>query len=216
MNFLAHLKRTLKRTGRTSNMPPEVEGEAPPGWYDEIYRQSESFRGHYRKSHYYFLWAVIADRLRRARWPAVLEVGCGPGQLGRLLLDQGLQDYAGFDFSPVAVTLARTRLPGCTIWEGNALDPENYTRTRYGAVVCTEVLEHVTEDFKVLAGIAWGTYCLCTVPSFDYPSHVRHFRDEGEVANRYSAFFTDFSVTGWPGPKGTDDDRFFLFEGRRI
>ena len=59
-----------------------------------------------------------------------------------------------------------------------------------------------------------GTRCLCTVPNFPYESHVRHFRDPGEVAARYGSFFGDFDVAGFKGTQSRGE-MYFLFDGIR-
>ncbi len=209
------LRRLMDRiTG--GGTPSDIEGEAPPGWYDEIYRESDSFNGHYRKSHYYFSWCLIADRLRAADWPAVLEVGCGPGQLARLLIDQGLPVYSGFDFSPRAIATAREALPCREVWVGDAREAGNYGRVPFDAIVCTEVLEHVEADTSIVALWPVGKLVIATVPSFDYPSHVRTFASAEAVRERYGQFFEVLDVTSWPSPKGEDRDRFYLMQGVRV
>ncbi|MCF7669444.1 MAG: hypothetical protein K9N48_06690, partial [Verrucomicrobia bacterium] len=41
----------------------EEWGEKPPEWYDAVYAEISDYRYHYTKSKYYFLWAVIVDRM---------------------------------------------------------------------------------------------------------------------------------------------------------
>jgi hypothetical protein len=77
-----------------------------------------------------------------------------------------------------------------------------------------EVLEHIAEDFAVLSCFPPGTRCLMTVPNFPWRSHVRHFRSEDAVTQRYGRFFDDFSVTRIKGVR-TDDEQFFLLDGIR-
>src|SRR5436305_3615115 len=42
--------------------------------------------------------------------PAVLDVGCGSGRIGELVLDAGARRYLGIDFSEPMIDLARDRL----------------------------------------------------------------------------------------------------------
>jgi SAM-dependent methyltransferase len=42
--------------------------------------------------------------------PRVLDVGCGSGRIGELVLDAGARDYVGVDFSEPMLGLARERL----------------------------------------------------------------------------------------------------------
>jgi SAM-dependent methyltransferase len=115
----------------------------------------------------------------------VLEVGCGNGFLAEMILRQSRVAYRGFDFSAVAVRNAadRTGLPEL-FFRGDALDVGSYAFD-YDTIVCTEVLEHLDSDLDVIRIWRAGTWCVCTVPNFDYDSHVRYFRSADEVATRY-------------------------------
>jgi 2-polyprenyl-3-methyl-5-hydroxy-6-metoxy-1,4-benzoquinol methylase len=213
-NFAKRLQLLAKRVARRFNRNPVGPGGANAAWYDRLFASSRSGRCHYRESHYYFLWAVIADRVRRARCWRVLEIGCGPGQLASFLLDQGIKQYSGLDFSPAAIALARKAAPqGCFVL-GDARSPEIHRKVEHDAVVCTEVLEHIHEDLAVISNFLPGKRCFCSVPNFPYDSHVRYFKNADEVAARYGRFFTDLDVATFKSPK-SETDEFFLFEGVR-
>ncbi len=169
----------------------------------------------YPLSRYYFLWTVIADRIRRGGLRRVLEIGCGNGRLGAFLLDQGIEQYAGLDFSPVFINMARSLVPGAHLVVDDAQTSSIYTEFEHDVVVCTEALEHITEDLQVLSRFPSGKRCLCTVPNFPAPNHVRHFQDTGEVAERYGRFFSDFDVVAFKGPTGSGIGVYFLFDGIR-
>ena len=188
--------------------------ERGSAWYDGAFRDIEEYHWPYPQSRYYFLWAVIVDRVRRSGLPRVLEIGCGPGQLAAFLLDQGVEQYTGIDFSPVAVEIARAKAHGARLIVGDARTSSIYTEFKYDIIICTEVLEHIQDDLIVLDRFPAGTRCLCTVPNFPYESHVRHFRDAGEVAARYSSFFGDFDVAGFKGTQSAAE-MYFLFDGVR-
>jgi SAM-dependent methyltransferase len=192
--------------------PPDRE--CGPDWYDDIYRNVKSYHLHYSQSHYYCIWTVIADRIRRGGLRRVLEIGCGPGQLAALLTDQGVEQYFGLDFSLTAVTMARQNALKGRFIVGNALDPEIYAEVEYDVIICTEVLEHIQDDLQVVSRFAEGKRCLCTVPNFPYESHVRHFTGIDDVVARYGAFFERLDVSAWVSPK-CRDDRFFLLDGVR-
>src|SRR5205085_1343346 len=104
--------------------------------------------------------------IRRGGIRRVLEVGCGPGHLANLLLDQGVQEYVGLDFSPKAVAIARKVAPRARFLVGDARSSELYSRFDYDAVICTEVLEHIEDDGLVVSQFRPGTRCLCSVPNF--------------------------------------------------
>src|SRR5262249_55953579 len=105
------------------------------------------------------------------------------------LLDQGVAAYAGLDFSREAIDLARRAAPRGEFMIGDARSSGIYVEFDHDAVICTEVLEHIEDDLLVVSRFLPGKRCLGTVPNFPYESHVRHFRDAGEVASRYGPFF---------------------------
>ena len=55
----------------------------------------------------------------------------------------------------------------------------------YDGIVCCEVLEHINEDLQTIRLWKPGTFCVCSVPNFDYPTHARFFRGEREIIERY-------------------------------
>lgn len=160
------------------------------------------------------MWAVIVDRIRRGGYQRILEIGCGPGQLATFLKDQGIREYVGLDFSPTAIALAKENVPGGRFLVGDARTSEIYREYNYDLLLCTEVLEHIQEDLGVIANIPSEKRCICSVPNFPFESHVRHFRNAGEVADRYSKFFRAFDVFTLPSPC-SPADAFYLFEGVR-
>ena len=202
-----------RRLGLRPGTPASRAGvEQPSAWYDDAFQTDEGYGQPYPRSHYYFIWTVIADRLRRARLRRVLEIGCGPGQLAALLMDQGVEGYAGLDFSPVAIKMAQANVPGGRFVVDDARTTSIFAEFEHDAIVCTEVLEHIEDDLLVVSRFGAGTRCLCTVPNFPYESHVRHFRDAAEVAARYGPFFRDLDVAAF---RGAQADVYFLFDGIR-
>ena len=81
------------------------------------------------------------------------------------------------------------------------------------AVICTEVLEHITADLQVLEGVPAGRRVIATVPDFESETHVRWFESEESVAQRYGPLFDGFEVRTLTIPG--IDGRFFLMEGVR-
>jgi SAM-dependent methyltransferase len=183
-------------------------------WYDRAYADTRTYHDHYTRSSYYPLWAVIVDRIRRDRIGRILEIGCGPGQLAAFFLDQGVASYAGLDYSAKAIELARLAAPRGEFVVGDARSSGIYAEFDHDAVICTEVLEHIEDDLLVVSRFLPAKRCLGTVPNFPYESHVRHFRDAGEVASRYGRFFRDIDVMTFRSP--TDENvLYFLFDGIR-
>jgi SAM-dependent methyltransferase len=169
----------------------------------------------YPLSRYYPLWTVIADRIWRDRLRRVLEVGCGNGRLAALLLEHGVEQYVGFDFSPVFIRMARGVAPRARFVVEDARTSSIYTDFEHDVIVCTEVLEHIPDDLFVISRFPAGSRCLCTVPNFGADGHVRHFGNSREVAARYSPFFTGFDVVAFKGATGSGVGTYFVFDGVR-
>lgn len=158
--------------------------EADASVYDALHNE-EDLRLPIHKSFYYALYCYVVEEVQERNIPRVLEVGCGSGALAELLIERTAAEYRGFDFSSAGVQVAVKRT-GRTdaFFVADGLDPASYNFP-YAGIVCTEVLEHITRDLDVVALWKSGTQCICSVPNFDYPTHVRHFRHEDEVRERY-------------------------------
>lgn len=206
------IARTLRRVRPRKTLPGA--STTSPEWYNEAFSTVAEYRAPYWNSRYYFAWAVIGDRLVKSGNESVLEVGCGTGQLAQLLLDWGVGTYHGFDFSSVAVDVARAQAPAGVFEVADARTTDLFESVPYDWVLCTEVLEHIEFDLEVIEKFRSGSSALCTVPSFDYVSHLRHFKSATEVEERYAPYFDDFTVRTLRMPN-SDRDYYFLFQGIR-
>jgi SAM-dependent methyltransferase len=184
-------------------------------FYDFTFRLfGRNLQHHYTSSRYYFLWAVIAERLRQAEASAVLDIGCGSGQLACLLRDQAIVNtYIGIDFSLRRIEQARKVCPQFEFELTDAFKTPLLDTFDYDTVIATEFLEHVREDHAILGRIRPGALFIGTVPDFPSVAHVRHFGDVQEVSARYGAHFEDFDVTPFlaPGRK-----TYFLIQGVKL
>lgn len=157
--------------------------------YDSMYTEG-GFQGvynlPYRHSAYYPLFKQVLKVVSHSNVKSVLEVGCGSGAFAHMLMDTSTLDYRGFDFSSVAVEKAKARTGRSdAFYEGDATSASAYEGRAYDCIVCTEVLEHIERDLDAIARWPAGTLCVCSVPNFDSDSHVRFFRAENEVCDRY-------------------------------
>lgn len=168
-----------------------VKNQKGPDYYSQIFRDSQEFQGPCRDSCYFVLWTQVLRIVRQFTSPRILEIGCGTGQLAHYLYDEGFRDYHGFDFSPVAVDLARKRV-NLSFVVGDAEDPASFD-CNYNLVIATEVLEHVKDDLGILANLKAGTPVIFTLPRTDDPSHVRVF---GTLADIVSHYYTHVAFRG--------------------
>ena len=209
-SWLRHYGRRLLRRPIS---PPAVDGIADAAWYDAAYRAIENYDVPYWQSQYYFLWCVLAERIRAAGIKRVVDIGCGPGQFAACLFGlTEIETYAGLDFSKQAVAMAKRVCPRGHYVVDDATTTTLHQDIPHDLVTCTEVLEHVPADHLVLNRFKPGVRCLCTVPNFPYPSHVRHFKSAAEVLDRYGQFFDRPDV--WLLRKSSEDV-FFLLDGIR-
>ena len=171
------------------------ENERGAAFYDAKVREVPHWTLHYTASHYYPVWTVIADRLERSGCTSVLDIGCGPGQVGAMLADRGWRNYRGVDFSPAMVLHAKKACPDFHFEVRDVVASGVVAEGGHDCVIALEFLEHVVEDLAVLSGMRPGTTLLGTVPNFPARSHVRHFKSADEVRARYAALFDPFDVS---------------------
>jgi len=135
-------------------------------WYaDRIARQAEPLRWLASRQEMYGFIAREVARLDPRRQREIVEVGSGLGYLTFALLRAGHR-ARGFDLSATAVAGARARF-------GDHYIVADATAAEHAAsadlVVMTEVLEHVADPARVVAGIARllrpGGAALITTPS---------------------------------------------------
>jgi 2-polyprenyl-3-methyl-5-hydroxy-6-metoxy-1,4-benzoquinol methylase len=210
LEALAKSLRTLGEQPRT-RVPSATE--FPPEWYDAVYRTTPRYHTEYTGSHWYPVWTVIASKIPRTA--RVLEIGCGPGQFARLLLDRRVQSYRGFDFSTEAIAMAKRQSPEGDFSVADALTTPLLDDRTYDTVVCTEVLEHVRDDLRILSRIPAGVRCLITVPSYNSTSHVRFFETSEAVSSRYASLFDDVSVDEVCLTRPPAGERLYLLDGVR-
>jgi SAM-dependent methyltransferase len=174
--------------------------EAPAEAYDRQFSESEQADRHYSRSIEYRLYRKVCERLDGAPRQQILEVGCGTGAFAHCVMETSPRSYRGFDFSEVAVQKARART-GChdCFFVGDARHATSYEGL-YHTIVCLEVLEHIERDLDVIAHWRSASECICSVPNFEYPTHVRWFRDEEEILSRYQHLISIREIERIPCP----------------
>jgi len=152
-------------------------------YYNDIYKDSEKYRAHYKSSNYYDLWKQVMEWIEPG--DVIIDLGCGPGQFADMLYDYFEKDvkYTGVDFSGVAVKLARELVP----YTFRCFDIFDYMRRNeeYNKILLLEVLEHIEEDVRLVEMIRPGTEIILSVPNYNSAGHVRVFEGVEQVSERY-------------------------------
>jgi SAM-dependent methyltransferase len=152
------------------------------------------------RTRYDGLFRKVVANIRSHGSRSILEVGCGSGFLAKMILQASNGIYSGFDFSAEAIRNASDRTGHPELFfVGDALDSRSYTGD-YDTIVCTEMLEHVDRDLEIIRLWRDTTWCVCSVPNFDYAGHVRFFNTAGEVATRYSGLIDIEGIIKIPRP----------------
>jgi SAM-dependent methyltransferase len=166
--------------------------EAGSQFYDQVWDQYEALD---RASPAAFHRRRLVRRLlsrHAAGARSLLDAGCGPGQLlAELSLHFPHARLTGGDVSTRSLESARKRCPDAELFalDLGAGDFESAHAARLGgfdAIVCSEVLEHLTDDTLALrrlhALLEPGGHLIVTVPGgsmsrFDVAiGHLRHYR----------------------------------------
>ena len=155
-------------------------------YFDEHYRNTKPVD--YRDSKYFHLWSMIITVLKLNNIKSVLEAGCGDGQFGRMVLNNGI-NYRGFDFSKEGLKHCKL----LNVFLGDVTDKSSYEGTEE-AIVCTEVLEHIEDDIDIIKKMPEEKLIIISVPDFKHKAHIRRFKSKKEVFKRYGKFFSYFRI----------------------
>jgi 2-polyprenyl-3-methyl-5-hydroxy-6-metoxy-1,4-benzoquinol methylase len=155
--------------------------EKNAGYYDSIYHRG------YDTSGYRPLYEIVMGILRQIPSPRVLELGCGIGDLGRMIVEEGFA-YRGFDFSPEAIRQCRRIGPAENFTVGDIYGADVYQPVNYNTIIALEVLEHV-DDLRVMDMIPPGVRFIASVPDYDDAAHLRLYRDiRRDIVDRFRPY----------------------------
>jgi len=151
--------------------------------YNNVYSNSLEYSKRPKDSIYFPIWSTILSLTNSDEH--LIEIGCGPGQLANLLLNNGRMYCFGFDYSEVAIGMAQRLNPDfkdlfrvMDIYQEKEL-PDGLT------VICTEVLEHLDDDLYVINLLKPGTRFIFSVPNFQSKTHKRTFKGISDICYRY-------------------------------
>jgi len=118
----------------------------------------------------------------------IIEMGCGIGTFAGMLHSNNHRNYIGFDFSPDMIMIAKEN-HGNQIFMQYDLRDESIQKFYFGCswFICLEVLEHIEDDFLVLSYLPKGANIIFSLPVFNAKAHVRWFKRQEEIYDRYSS-----------------------------
>jgi SAM-dependent methyltransferase len=180
-------------------------------YYDSIYARGYATHG------YYPLYDQIIKIIEKDGMPHhVLEIGCGVGDLGKLIVERGHQ-YRGFDFSPVAVECCHALCPQADFRVGDAYDPACYLPHDYDTVVAIEVLEHL-DDLRMIGNIPLGVRLIASVPDYDDVAHLRLYQDaKRDILERFRPLLHVTEILSLVGKGHSGEPKtVYLFQGVRV
>ena len=154
-------------------------------WYDEMFKTTPRYTRHYRTVRLYYIFAVAIQMIRKnVRNPDSLEIACGTGHLAHYLFDDGFKKYRGFDFSEVALRIARKKNLPFEFSKGDVYDIKPF-EGNYNVVLGTEILEHLKDDIAVIKNMRKGVLGIFNVPNYICKGHVRCFKSQAQVEKRF-------------------------------
>lgn len=165
-----------------------MKKEFTASWYDERYKVGGHKKEYFKTPEeciYHKLWLNVLKLVTKD--DKILEIGCGAGQLAKMLIYGGFKYVKGFDFSKEAIKLCKANLPSeyhDKFIIGNVYEEDVYQED-FNTVICCEVFEHLDDDVEVLSNIKKNSKIIFTVPNFDSKSHVRFFKTREEIKERY-------------------------------
>ncbi len=143
--------------------------------------------------------AVVPSECRR-----VLEIGCGTGQLGRLLREHG-HHVTGVELVPSVAEQARECLDRVEVADVELGLP--FAPVSFDAIVFADVLEHLLDPWRVLRETAElltpGGCVIASIPNLQHHRVLRglmrgrwEYRDRGITDRGHLRFFTLHTVRG--------------------
>jgi len=119
----------------------------------------------------------------------IVEVAGAEGDLAeKMLKNFHIEKYIWSDFCNYAVRFVKKKLSKFGSAEVILLDADRDWQSikfkDYDCFVSTS-LEHLENDLKIISSVKAGTLVVLSLPSFNAIGHVRFFRSEKEVYDRY-------------------------------
>jgi len=127
----------------------------------------------------------------------ILQLGCGVGSLGKLMLYSNYNYVRGVDVADRVIASAKASMP--TRHKDKFIqgyfDDDHVYDVEYDAVICVEVFDYADCDIPILDCIKKGAKVLFTVPGHPNEAHPRWFKDEKEIKSRFRKSVSIKSIT---------------------
>jgi SAM-dependent methyltransferase len=143
---------------------------------------------------------LLADAIRHAPGPPLVDVGCGYGFVVEAARRFGISSV-GLEASRHALDTARRVHPGADIREWHSGDPLPFENESIGVVLLNEVVDHFAlRDNQLLFGEIFRTLVFDGAVVVRSPSRFNRFDDDrGHVTffspREFAAFVTSFGFT---------------------
>jgi trans-aconitate methyltransferase len=149
--------------------------------YNQTYLTSMEYKGHYKYSSFFTMWNCVMGKLSKES--KLLDLGCGPGPVANMLYDCGFKDYIGIDFSNVAISMAKAKVPSFTFIEAD-LNSVDFTKYADYNFISTEVFEHLDNDIDLIKKLP-KNYIVFSVPNYLCVDHHRVYDGENFIKEYY-------------------------------
>jgi len=184
--------------------------------YDKIYSRGGNNQTYFKDAklikEYYPSWKIAYEYIKNNNIGYVIDLGCGPGHLSSLFKLEDNINYIGYDFSEVAIKQAVKRNENNKNNKFIVKDLSDYGMNEECSFYTSfEFLEHISFDRDIIKKMSIGDEIIFSVPSYDNNGHVRFFKTELDVENRYGDILSlkKLSITGGGSHK------IFIYYGKK-
>ena len=162
-------------------------------YYDTLYNKATHYHKKWNEmGNWTIIWEKSLPIIKENNVKSILDIGSGMGQFGELCQNNNIS-YKGIDFSKYAIDYSNKNSTGNQIFE--CVDAYDYHyKDDVDCYVTHEFLEHIEFDTNILSKLKPNKLIIFSVPSFNDPGHVRHFKNIDEIKLRYSPYIDDLRV----------------------